>query len=166
MIAFDLCCANGHGFEGWFSSSADYDVQRSTGLLTCPLCDDASVQKMLSVPNVGRKGNQPVRSIQPLAVDASTQAAASGGQLVNSPMLPHDLAEIVQKVAAAQTEMLQNSQWVGRHFAEAARAIHYGETDERLIHGEASRQEAEALAEEGVAVAPLLVPFIPPEAKN
>ncbi len=167
MISFDLCCAKGHSFEGWFASSSDYDAQKSSGLLTCPVCDDASVHKMLSVPNIGRKGNQPAQNTQPTSAETSvSQAAPAGGQMVNAPVSPQVMAEIVQKVAAAQAEMLENSQWVGRQFAETARAIHYGESDERLIHGEASRQEAEALAEEGVAVAPLLVPFIPPEAKN
>lgn len=167
MIAFDLCCSKGHAFEGWFASSGDFDTQKSTGLLTCPLCDSASVEKMLSVPNIGRKGNQAVRGSKlPMTETAPCVEAPAGGQMVNAPVLPQAMAEIVQKMAAAQTEMLKESQWVGRQFAETARAIHYGESDDRLIHGEASRAEAEALAEEGVAVAPLLVPFIPPEAKN
>lgn len=167
MISFDLCCAKGHGFEGWFASSSDYDAQKSSGLLTCPLCDDASVEKMLSVPNIGRKGNRQVQQTQPTSAETPlSEIALARGQMVNAPVSPQAMAEIVKKVAAAQAEMLENSQWVGRQFAETARAIHYGESDDRLIHGEASRQEAEALAEEGVAVAPLLIPFIPPEAKN
>jgi hypothetical protein len=167
MISFDLCCSKGHGFEGWFASSGDYDSQKSAGLLTCPLCEDPSVQKMLSVPNIGRKGNQAASIKQPPATETPpAETSPAGRQLVNTPVLPQAMVEIVQKIAAAQTEMLENSQWVGRQFAETARAIHYGESDNRLIHGEASRAEAEALAEEGVAVAPLLVPFIPPEAKN
>ncbi len=166
MISFDLCCDKGHGFEGWFSSSDDYDAQKSSGLLNCPMCDSASVHKMLSVPNVARKGNQPFRAAKRESVEASPAAELSGDQMINSPTVPPAIADIIQKMATAQAEMLKESQWVGRQFAETARAIHYGESDDRLIHGEASRAEAEALAEEGVAVAPLLVPFIPPEAKN
>lgn len=167
MISFDLCCDQGHSFEGWFASSSDYEIQNTTGLLTCPVCGESSVHKMLSVPNVGRKGNRQGQQTQPMSTSTPLpDTVPAAGQMVNAPVSPEVMAEIVQKVAAAQAEMLENSQWVGRQFAETARAIHYGESDDRLIHGEASRQEAEALAEEGVAVAPLLVPFIPPEAKN
>lgn len=167
MISFDLCCGKGHSFEGWFTSSADYDLQQSAGLVTCPLCDDAVVQKLLSVPNIGRKGNQPARPAEavPAEPDAGQNAPASG-PVINVPALPQAMIEIVQKMAEKQAEVLKDSQWVGRQFAETARAIHYGESDDRMIHGEASPQEAEALAEEGVSVAQLPFPFIPPEAKN
>ena len=167
MISFDLCCGKGHNFEGWFSSSADYDVQQSAGLVACPVCNDSAVQKLLSVPNIGRKGNQPVRTVEPVAANAdAVQEAPVSGPVVNMPALPPAMVEIVQKMAEKQAEILKSSQWVGRQFAETARAIHYGESDDRMIHGEASPQEAEALAEEGVSVAPLPFPFIPPEAKN
>ncbi len=167
MISFDLCCGKGHRFEGWFSSSGDFDSQQSAGLVTCPLCDDTSVRKMLSVPNVGRKGNQPTPSSHPSVTETAIAGnQAVGEQITNIPISPPALAAMMEKIATAQTAMLKDSTWVGRKFAETARAIHYGESDDRLIHGEASRQEAEALAEEGVAVAPLLIPFIPPEAKN
>jgi hypothetical protein len=162
MIAFDLQCSFGHGFEGWFASSGDFDVQQATGLLACPICDDVAVQKTLSVPNVGRKGNQ--------IAAASTRATPSAqpilGEVVNAPTLPPQMVELMHKMAAAQTEMLKTSEWVGREFAETARAIHYGEEGDRLIHGETSRDEAEALADEGIAVAPLPFPVIPPAAKN
>jgi len=166
MISFDLCCGKGHSFEGWFSSSADYDLQQSTGLVACPLCNDAVVQKMLSVPNIGRKGNQPTRAVEAVPETMAVEEAPANTPVVNMPALPQAMIEIVQKMAEKQAEVLKSSQWVGRQFAETARAIHYGETDDRMIHGEASAQEAEALAEEGVSVAPLPFPFIPPEAKN
>ena len=38
------------------------------------------------------------------------------------------------------------------------RKIHYGETEERGIRGQASRKETEALMEEGIAVMPLPLP--------
>ena len=167
MIAFDLRCSGGHKFEGWFASSGDFDVQQSGGLLSCPVCDDRIVHKALSVPNVGRKGNQAVSNaanIPALAEPAPTEPVI--GEVVNSPSLPPAMVEIMHKLAASQTEMLKSSQWVGSEFAETARAIHYGEEADRLIHGETSADEADALAEEGVAVAPLPFPVIPPAAKN
>lgn len=162
MITYDLSCSGGHRFEGWFSSSADFDAQWSKGLLICPVCGDVSVQRALSVPNVGRKGNQVASRNAQVSVDVPTTA----GEVVNVPALPPAIAEMMQKLANVQADMLKDSQWVGREFAETARAMHYGETDNRLIHGETSLEEAEALAEEGVAVAALPFPFIPPEAKN
>ncbi|PKP89585.1 MAG: DUF1178 domain-containing protein, partial [Alphaproteobacteria bacterium HGW-Alphaproteobacteria-15] len=38
MIVFDLSCADGHRFEGWFGSSTDFEEQCARGLLTCPAC--------------------------------------------------------------------------------------------------------------------------------
>jgi hypothetical protein len=162
MIAFDLRCSNGHKFEGWFSSSNDFDVQQSGGLLGCPVCDTIMVHKALSVPNVGRKGNQAV--VTPSHSPAPAEQVSA--DVVNAPSLPPAMKEIMHKLAAAQTEMLKESDWVGREFAETARAIHYGEEAGRLIHGETSADEAEALADEGIAVAPLPFPVIPPAAKN
>lgn len=162
MIAFDLSCSGGHQFEGWFASSSDFDAQLSKGLLTCPICDDDSVDKALSVPNVGRKGNQVSRSQNPPAAPVTP----TGGEVTNARAFPPAMVEMMQKLATAQTELLKDSQWVGREFAETARAIHYGEENDRLIHGETSPDEAQALAEEGVSIAPLPFPVIPPEAKN
>ena len=154
MIAFDLNCSNGHRFEGWFASSEDYSKQQSAGLLACPVCNDITVQKALSVPHVPKKGNQRSVSVPVAAEPAKTDA------------LPPVVVELVQKLAVAQTEMLKQSQWVGGQFAETARAIHYGEEADRIIHGETSADEAKALMEEGVQVAPLLFPVVPPSAKN
>ena len=154
MIAFDLNCSNGHRFEGWFASSEDYSKQQSAGLLACPVCNDMTVQKALSVPHVPKKGNQRSVSVPVAAEPPKTDA------------LPPVVVELVQKLAVAQTEMLKQSQWVGGQFAETARAIHYGEEADRIIHGETSADEAKALMEEGVQVAPLLFPVVPPSAKN
>ncbi|WP_397592345.1 DUF1178 family protein [Sphingorhabdus sp.] len=162
MITFDLNCSNGHQFEGWFASSADFDAQKSSGLLACPTCNDGVIKKALSVPNVPRKGNQQggnLPSMVPAAAETNTDAPANE-------IPPAIVAELVQKLARAQSEMLDKSQWVGGNFAETARAIHYGEEPDRLIHGETSRDEAKALVEEGIEVAPLLFPVVPPSAKN
>lgn len=162
MITFDLYCSNGHQFEGWFASSADFDAQKSSGLLACPACNNGIVQKALSVPNVPRKGNQRpalLPSVTPAAAETSVDAPATA-------ILPPAMAELVQKLARAQSEMLDKSQWVGGNFAETARAIYYGEEPDRLIHGETSSDEAKALVEEGVGLVPLLFPVVPPSAKN
>ena len=163
MIAFDLNCSNGHQFEGWFSSSADFDRQISTGIVSCPLCADIQIRKALSVPNVPRKGNQQAINLPALATQLPDVPA---NPIVAAEPPPPALVELMHKLARAQTEMLDNSQWVGGNFAETARAIHYGEEPGRLIHGETSTDEAKALVDEGISVAPLLFPVIPPTAKN
>ena len=163
MITFDLNCSNGHQFEGWFSSSADFEAQKANGMLLCPHCNDLIVRKALSVPNVPRKGNQRGTEVSPvLAIEPEADVTGSTGLDMGVP----SIAELVQKFARAQTELLDKSQWVGGNFAETARAIHYGEEQDRLIHGEASTDEATALVDEGISLAPLLFPFIPPSAKN
>lgn len=160
MIVFDLQCGpQGHRFEGWFGSSADYEDQRARGLVACPSCGSPDVNKAVMAPNVGRKGNQlpaPSPSRQP---DPAPQAMA------NAPLPPEAVA-MLKAVAAMQAEALKSSTWVGRKFADDARAMHYGEKDPAAIHGQATIEEARDLIEEGIPVAPLLVPFVPPEEAN
>jgi len=162
MIAFDLTCSGGHRFEGWFASSCDFSAQQASGLLVCPVCDDADVRKALSVPNVGRKGNQLVSSTPAIAMPEEQQSLPEPDAVTMAPVV----RKLFEKLAVAQSEILKTSQWVGGNFAETARAIHYGEEPDRLIHGETSTQEAKELAEEGINVAPLLFPVVPPSAKN
>lgn len=161
MIVFDLeCRAAGHRFEGWFGSTADYETQRDSGLLTCPVCGSGEVAKAVMAPNVGRKGNQ---LPQPVAVSPSrrTQPMAT-----SAPQLPAEAVALFQAIAEAQVEALKSSRWVGDSFAEQARAMHYGEREHEAIHGQATLDEARELLEEGVSVAPLLFPVVPPEQAN
>lgn len=155
MIVFDLKCAGqGHVFEAWFGSSEDYEAQKARGLVCCPLCGDGDVTKAAMAPAVPAKSNQrsQVAPLQPVPMTNDAQAGQARA--------------VLEALAKAQTEALKSSEWVGRDFAEQARAMHYGERETRGIHGEVDTQEARSLMEEGVGVAPLLVPFVPPEAKN
>lgn len=159
MISFDLSCSAGHRFEGWFRSGADYDAQHVSGMLSCPICGSADIMKALSVPNVGRKGNQ-----LPAAVPAAHPEESHA--VANRASLTPEMMELMGKLAKAQAEMLDKSEWVGEDFAESARAIHYGEAEDRLIHGQTTLEEAEDLVDEGIQIAPLPFPLTPPEAKN
>lgn len=103
-------------------------------------------------PNLGRKANA-----------ASAQSAALP---VKSGEMPAQAAEMIRALARMQSEALRNSRWVGKDFAEQSRAIHYGERDAETIHGEASVDEAKALIDEGIAVAPLPFPVAPPDKTN
>lgn len=158
MIVFDLkCSAHGHVFEAWFGSSTDYEDQAARGLLVCPMCGDAEVSKALMAPAVAAKGNS--RKAQtPPATEVSAPVVMAGDEA--------RMREVMQSLAQAQAKILEDSTWVGRGFAEHARAMHYGEKDRASIHGEVAPEEARALLSEGVEVAPLLFPVVPPEAKN
>lgn len=154
MIVFDLSCTDGHRFEGWFGSSADYEDQRARGLLACPQCGASDVTKAPMAPAVPAKGNQRQELLPP-----ETRPMA------NTPM-PPEVQKALAALARAQAEALKNSTWVGDRFAEETRKMHYGERDEALIHGQASLAEAKALIDEGVPVAPLPFPVAPPEKLN
>jgi hypothetical protein len=158
MIVFDLQCEPlGHRFEGWFGSSADYEDQRARGLVTCPSCGAVHVIKAVMAPNVGRKGNQ---MPAPVAKPETAPAAMA------NPPLPAEAVAMLKVVAAMQAEAIKSSTWVGKNFADDARAMHYGEKDAAPIHGKATPEEARELIDEGVAVMPLLVPVVPPEEAN
>ena len=154
MIVFNLACDSAHAFEGWFRSSGDFADQQTRGLLICPVCDSASVAKAPMAPAVPAKGNRAV-----------TESAAGSRTLANKAM-PREVAEAFKALAAAQAKALKKSEWVGDRFATEVRSMHYGESEEKQVHGRASKDDAVALMEEGIAVAPLLVPVHPPEELN
>ena len=153
MIVFDLACAEGHRFEGWFGSSDDFARQQAEDLLACPTCGSAEVIKAPMAPAVPAKGN--ARTAEP----SDKHPIASGE-------LPPEVAKAMKALAAAQAKALKNSTWVGDAFAAKSREMHYGERDQAPIHGQATRDEAEALIDEGIAVAPLPFPVAPPEELN
>lgn len=153
MIVFDLCCPEGHRFEGWFGSSADFASQSERGLVSCPQCGSSEVIKAPMAPAVPRKGNQ--QSPAP----AQEQPVAGGKP---SP----EMLKAMEKLAAMQAEALKGSDWVGGKFAEESRAMHYGESEARAIHGQATLKEAKDLHDEGIAVAPLPFPVAPPDDIN
>jgi hypothetical protein len=157
VIVFDLKCAGqGHVFEAWFGSSADYEAQQARGLLSCPVCGDPCVGKAVMAPAVAPKGNS--RAVVPAAQEPAAPVMSSGDQA--------RLRALAQALHQAQRQALEGSTWVGRDFAEQARAMHYGEQARASIHGEVAPAEAKALIEEGVEVAPLPFPVVPPHAKN
>ncbi len=52
-------------------------------------------------------------------------------------------------------EVVRNTEDVGERFPEEARNIHYNEAPARAIRGQASREDADALADEGIEFAAL-----------
>jgi hypothetical protein len=134
MIVFDVSCSNEHVFEGWFRDSESFGEQVEARAVTCPVCGDSKVRKALMAPNVAgiRKGKD---ESAPNAV----MGAADG-----------KLAEFVEALHELKKHVEKNSDYVGDTFPEEARKIHYGETEPRSIHGEASPEEAAKLIDEGV----------------
>ena len=155
MIVFDLACDQAHRFEGWFRSSTDFADQREGGLLCCPTCGSEAVDKAPMAPAVPAKASADRRHETPEAPQT----------MANAP-LPPEVKKAFEALAKAQAKALEKSTWVGGKFAEEARSMHYGEKDEEPIHGQATRDEAEALVDEGIAVSPLIVPVAPPDELN
>lgn len=187
MIIFDLICAHNHIFEGWFSSSKDYETQKEKKLLLCPSCGSEDIKKSIMAPNIGLKTNQkkisPQQSLQQSAPQSMTQAAPHIASHTEAQPIAADskpdpsdapitnqnkaaIEEAAKALAKVQEEALKDSIWVGTKFSQEARSMHYGEADKRQIHGHATQKEAHELQEEGIEIAALPLPYIPPDLKN
>ncbi|MDP6953410.1 MAG: DUF1178 family protein [Alphaproteobacteria bacterium] len=137
MIVYDVKCAKAHVFEGWFRDSAAFDERAAAGEIVCPVCGETEVAKAPMAPAIGR-------------------ARDGGGDDSPSPEMQ---AEVMSKLREIRDAVEKNSEHVGSNFPEEARKIHYGETEARNIHGDATADEAKALKEEGVPVA--TIPWLP-----
>ncbi|MEP3439303.1 MAG: DUF1178 family protein [Hoeflea sp.] len=133
MIRFSLHCDKDHEFEGWFASSADFDGQSERGLVECPRCGSREVGKALMAPAVAVSRDTPAR---PLAMDPEKR-------------------DMMRKLRDMVKAVKQNSEDVGDRFADEARKIHHGEAEARGIIGQASKEDARSLVEEGIEIAPL-----------
>lgn len=152
MIHYQLRCNEGHEFDGWFKDSAAFEKQAKRGLLECPHCGDTTVSRALMAPSVPRKGNA-VRQVvqqQPEASEGAPPQPVAGGRM------PAHVRAALQRLRA---EVEKNCDYVGGQFADEARKIHRGDTERRGIYGEASADEAKALADEGIEVSQ--IPWVP-----
>jgi hypothetical protein len=141
LIRYSLSCEKAHEFEGWFSESAEFDRQKMSGFLTCPVCGSGEVSKVLMAPSVTTARQR--EGTQALAVSAAQKLAMN------------KLKEAIQEIRASSED-------VGERFPDEARKIHYGEAEARGIIGQASPVEVKSLIEEGIEIAPL--PVLPDEA--
>ena len=145
MIRYDLKCAKGCEFESWFASSAAYDALAAAGMVSCAVCGGDNVEKALMAPRVrtARKTAEAApEAPRPSEETAPVLSAPAGGEVET--MLRKLRAEIEAK-----------SDYVGDRFASEARAMYVGDKEHRAIHGEATKDEAKSLMEDGVPVAPL-----------
>jgi len=149
MIRYALRCDRGHEFDSWFQSSSAYDSQHKRGLVACPVCESTKVEKAIMAPRITRKSKSK-SAPEPAAAPADETASTS---LV---MAPQE-RELLSKLKELRDHVLRNADNVGNKFPDEARKMHYGDIEHRAIYGEATTEEARALIDEGVEVAPLPV---------
>ncbi len=160
MIKYRLICAEQHEFDSWFADSAAYDALAAAGQLSCAVCGSPEVKKAIMAPAVQTRRARPPEAAAvapapsagaPAAADAPTPAAAM------SSAMPVERKMLAMMRAVAQ-HVRETHSYVGDKLPEEARKMHYGETEERPVYGDASRQDVEALAEEGIDLIPLPMP--------
>ncbi len=142
MIVFDLHCADGHRFEGWFGSARDFASQKKRGLLSCPSCGSTAIQRGLSAPRLNMGAQEPAKPSRKTP-DMEGKDPFAIAQMLYSRMLD---------------EILTKSEDVGSKFPEEARKIYYQKAPGRSIRGQASREEHDALVDEGIPVARFSIP--------
>lgn len=141
MIRYTLTCDGGHRFDSWFQSAEAHDKLHAAGMIACAVCGTTAVEKALMAPAVQQ-------APAPVAEGPLSQPAGVAEQM---------LADLRRKIEA-------ESDYVGLSFATEARAMHEGRAPERSIWGQAKLDEARALLEDGIPVAPL--PFLPKNRTN
>lgn len=140
MKVFNLRCAHGHGFEGWFASEQDYADQSARGLVNCPLCADSAIERLPSAPRLNLSG--------------AREQPAQPGPVVQ----PGPEASMEALWLQAVQHVLRSTEDVGARFSEEARRIHYGESERRGIRGQATEEQRAELADEGIEVMQLPLP--------
>lgn len=145
MIRYTLKCADDHDFDSWFASAEAFAALQAQGRIGCPVCGSDQVTKALMAPAV-----RPARK-------AAGPAPETGA-------LRRPASEVEAALAEMRRQVEENSEYVGVNFVTEARAMHEGDVPERPIYGEARIEEARALIEDGVPIAPL--PFMPPRKVN
>ena len=148
MIVFDLKCGKDHVFEAYFADSATYERQIEAREIACPFCGDVKIAKAPMAPNIAV--NNKARG-EPVADKAKAPA--------RQPPSPPEMARAMATLRRMRTHIEQNFDHVGQRFPEEARKIHYGEAESRNIYGDATKEEAGALAEEGIEIGEL--PWVP-----
>ncbi len=168
MIRYTLNCSKGHDFESWFQNSAAFDKQKKRGLVTCPVCGSAKVEKAIMAPRLARIDAMEVEPRQLPSPPSVTPPNAAPGPVLpvtpgNAPvaMMSPQERELRQKLKELRDHVTKHANYVGPRFPEEARKMHYGEIEHRSIYGEASPEDAKALNEEGIEFHPL--PILPDE---
>src|SRR6478609_9308181 len=139
MIVFDLLCASGHRFEGWFGSKADFTSQKKRSLLSCPTCGSVEIQR---VPSATR-ANLGAEAPKPAPQGAKTPDMEGKDPFAIAQMLYSRMLD----------DLLTKTEDVGRQFPAKARDIFYERAPGRAIRGQATDEEHQELVDEGIPVA-------------
>lgn len=130
MISFEMECDREHRFEGIFKDYPSYQSQLDNKMIRCPVCDSPGIKRLYTGC-----------SIQPKASD--------------SPRAGKDTPNLFAMLKIIENYVKDNFEYVGKEFADTARAIYYGVEEERGIYGETTAGEIRELLGEGVSVLPL-----------
>ena len=176
MIKYQLICDLSHEFEGWFKTSASFDAQNQSELITCPECGSANVRRALMTPNLASPKrrrrpsadnisniNASITDINGTTSSSSNQTNLLGARDVVSGASPsvNEIGEAMAQLRQLQRKIKAEYRDVGTEFAAEARKIHYGESAPENIYGQSSDEEREALLDEGIDV--VAMPWVPPE---
>lgn len=159
MIRYNLICDSGHGFDGWFADSASYDMQARQGYVSCPVCASVHVTKAIMAPAVSTSRKR--AAMQPNTADlpkSDLQQPANPPESAVT-MLSEKEQALRAMIREVRSQIMANSTDVGDAFAQEARKIHEGESEERCIRGTASAEEIRALHEDGIEALP--IPILP-----
>jgi hypothetical protein len=159
MIRYTLVCNKRHEFESWFANSAAYDKQAKRGLVTCPMCGSAKVEKALMAPRLARTDTSPVREAEAVQSLPPQTAPAVAQPPTPVAMISPQEQEFRQKLRELRDHLVQNAENVGPRFPEEARKMHYGEAEHRSIYGIATPDDAKELHEEGIEFS--AIPVLP-----
>ena len=170
MIHYNLVCDKAHEFEGWFRNSEDFDAQNSRSLISCPFCGSNNVQKKLMAPAVSTARSKAAR-VDSARVEETVSEPSGGapsadgaaGEVQQAALVPLNAQqqEMIEALRKVRKKIIDSSDYVGEQFSEEARRMHYGETEQRNIHGESNAEEVKSLLEEGIDILPL--PVLPDE---
>lgn len=155
MIHYQLQCRQAHGFDGWFRDSAAFETQAARGLVSCPVCADTAITRALMAPALA-KGREIAPPTPPVPTALVPTAPPEKPVAMAGGPLPDHVRAMLQRL---RTEVEKHCDYVGPAFAEEARRIHHGESERRSIYGEATQEQAEALAEDGIEVS--RIPWVP-----
>lgn len=159
MIRYALACDKGHDFDSWFQDSGAFDKQAKRGLVTCPHCGSAKVEKAIMAPGILAPRVSGTRKRGATNREAEIAPAEPGANKTPVAMISPQEQEFRAKLKELREHIVKNADDVGQKFPEEARKMHYGETEHRSIYGVASPEDARELAEEGIEFLP--VPILP-----
>ena len=132
MVVYDLICAQGHRFEGWFDNLQDLSAQLADHILACPVCGDGQISRRPSTFGM---------------VKAGQEKPAESPQSVSMPAMA---LEMFQKWAEFSQRLEREFDDVGHGFADEALKMHYGVAKRRGIRGLSTETQEEMLRKEGI----------------